>query len=165
MRKSAGKRLAGVALAGLCCGGAAAADLSSIEQWTGYYPSDKLASDKPLWDQKGVQEAMRAAMGNRYFAPPQEKDLAPEAPVANDGNGHLAAWTCSNREDCSGNNITVYFNAIAGIAQVCFRSSEGTGGKVQDLWLDKGEARALPLNGCGVGERDPFAPLKKYGAK
>lgn len=165
MRVLASGLLSCALLAPLCCGSALAFDLSAVEQWTGQYPSDRLAGGKALWEQKGVEEAMRAAMGGRYFLPPQGDALAPEAPVQSDGNSHYAAWTCSDRDDCGGNNMTVYFNSAAGIAQVCLRSSEGTGGRVHDVWLDGGGARPLPLNGCGVGERDPFGPLKKYGAK
>ena len=88
----------------------------------------------------------------------------PEAPVAANGKRFFVAWTCSNGDDCAGNNITVYFDSVAGIAQVCLRS-EGSDGKVQDLWLANGEARPLAINGCAVGEREPFASLKRLGGK
>jgi hypothetical protein len=103
-------------------------------------------------------------MGKYFFAPSQKETSAPEAPVASDRNGLFAAWTCNNGDDCGGNNITVYFDQSAGNAQVCLRSSEGVGGKVHDLWLANGDARPLPINGCGVGEKHPFAPLQKFGA-
>jgi hypothetical protein len=165
MRKFAGQLLGGAVIASLCYGAAAAADLSTVEKWTGQYPSDKIVNDKPLWDQPGVQDAMRAAMGKQYLAPSQKDLPDPEAPVASDGNGLFAAWSCSNGDDCSGNNMTVFFDSAAGNAQVCWRSSDGLGGKVQDLWFAHGEAHPLPINGCGVGERNPFASLKKFGAK
>jgi hypothetical protein len=165
MRELAGKLLLGAAFAGLCGAAAAAADLSIIEKWTGQYPSDKIIDNKPLWDQPGVEAAMRAAMGKLFLAPSQTERQAPEAPVTADGYGHFVAWACHNGDDCAGNNITVFFDTAADIAQVCLRRSEGTGGTVQDLWLAGGEPRALPINGCGVRERDPFAPLRKYGLK
>jgi hypothetical protein len=165
MSKLAGKLLWGAISAGLCCSAAAGADLSKVGQWTGQYPSDKIVNDMTLWEQPGVIEAMRAAMGKHFLVPSQRDMHAPEAPVTSDGKGLFVVWTCNNGDDCSGNNMTVFFDQAAGSAQVCWRSSEGAGGKVQDLWLANGDARSLPINGCGVGERDPFAPLKRYGAK
>ncbi len=41
--------------------------LSTVEQWLNKYPFDKIAGGKSLWDQ-GVEAAMRAAMGKRFFA-------------------------------------------------------------------------------------------------
>jgi hypothetical protein len=155
--------LGGVFAACLCCE-VTAADLSMVGQWASQYPSDEIVNGKPLWDQPGVQDAVRAAMG-KYFFSPLKKDMhAPEAPVAADGKGLFAAWTCTNGDDCGGNNITVFFDSGAGKVQVCLRS-EDSDGKVQDLWLANGEARPLPINGCGIGERHPFASLKKFGAK
>ena len=157
--------ITGVFAALVGCGAAAAADLSAVAQWDGQYPSDESVNGKPLWDLPGVEEAVRAAMG-KYFSTPLKKDKnTPEAPVAADGKGFFAAWTCTDGDDCGGNSITVYFDINAGKAQVCLRRSEGSGGKVQDLWLANGEARALPVNGCGIGERHPFASLQKFGAK
>ena len=44
-----------------------AADLSTVVgQWVGQYPSDEIVNGKPLWDQPGIEEVMRAAMG-KYF--------------------------------------------------------------------------------------------------
>jgi hypothetical protein len=157
--------LGGVFAACLCCKAALPADLSMVGQWAGQYPSDAIVGGKPLWDQSGVQEAVRAAMGKYFFAPLKKDIHTPEAPVAADGKGFFAVWTCSNGDDCGGNNITVFFDSVAGNAQVCLRNSEVSGGRVQDLWLAHGEARALPINGCGIGERNPFASLKKFGAK
>jgi hypothetical protein len=150
-------------IGGLCCGAARAADLSMVGQWEGKFPLEKIVNDKPLWDQPGVQAAMRAAMGERFFALSQKATHDPEAPVAGDGKGVFAAWSCNDADDCGGNQMTVFFDSAASTAQVCWRSSEGTGGKVQDLWLANGNARPLPMNGCGVGERDPFASLMKFG--
>jgi hypothetical protein len=149
----------------LCCGAAMAEDISVVGQWKGKYPIEKIVNDKPLWDQPGVLAAMRAAMGERFFALSQKATHSPEAPVVSDGKGGFAAWSCNDTDDCAGNNMTVFFDAAKGTAQVCWRSSDGAGGKVQDLWLAKGDARALPINGCGVGERDPFASLKKFGKR
>jgi len=157
--------LAGAFTAFLCCGAAAAADLSAVAQWAGQYPSDQSINGKPLWEDASVLEAVRVAMGKYFFAP-LKKDLhAPEAPVTAGENGLFAAWTCTDGDDCGGNNLTVFFDTSAGKAQVCLRHSDGSGGKVEDLWLADGEARPLPLNGCGISERHPFASLKKFGAK
>jgi hypothetical protein len=159
------RRYLGGAWAACLCGGAAvAADLSTVGQWEGQYPSDKIVDGKSLWDQPGVEEAVRAAMGKYFFSPLQKDKHAPEAPVAADGKGLFAAWICTNGDDCGGNNLTVYFDGGSGRAQACLRS-EDSDGKVQDLWLANGEARPLPINGCGIGERHPFASLSKYGGK
>jgi hypothetical protein len=164
MRQCASRLSSGVFAVCFCGGAALAADLSMVGQWTGQYPSDEIVSGKPLWDQPGVQEAVRAAMGKHFFAPLKKDKNAPEAPVAADGKGTFAAWTCTNGDDCGGNNLTVFFDSGSGNAQVCLRSEDAQG-KVQDLWLADGEARPLPLNGCGVGERHPFASLSKFGVK
>jgi hypothetical protein len=150
-------------LGGLGCGAAIAEDLSVVGQWDGKYPLEKIVNDKTLWEQPGVQAAMRAAMGERFFALAQKATHSPEAPVTSGGKGVFAAWSCNDSDDCAGNNMTVFFDSAAGITRVCWRSSEGIGGQVQDFWLADGNARALPINGCGVGERDPFASLKKFG--
>ncbi|HUZ91850.1 MAG TPA: hypothetical protein VMU78_08120 [Methylocella sp.] len=163
MKLFSANALWGALLASLCCGAAMAADLSTVKQWVSQYPSEKILDGKPLWDQPGVQAAMRAAMGDRVFALAQKATHSPEAPVASDGKGDFAAWSCVEADDCAGNNMTVFFDSAAGNAQVCWRSSDGAGGKVQDLWLANGGERPLPINGCGVGERDPFASLKRYG--
>jgi hypothetical protein len=155
--------LAATMTACLCCGAAMAKDISVAGQWKGKYPLEKIVNDKPLWDQPAVLTAMRAAMGERFFTLSQKSPHSTEAPVASDGKGGFAAWSCNEPEDCSGNNMMVFFDSVNGIVQVCWRSSDGIGGKVQDVWLAKGDARPLPMNGCGVGQKDPFAPLKKYG--
>ena len=90
-----------------------------------------------------------------------EQMNGPEGPVASDGKGLFAAWSC-NADDCSGNQMTVFFDSNAGSAQVCWRGS-GDGGNVQDLWLTNGKARPLPINSCGYRARNPFAALKKFG--
>jgi hypothetical protein len=146
MRASARKFLPATILAGIWCGAAMAADLSTIRQWIDKNPSDKIGDGKSLWDQPGVQAAMRAAMDD---------------PVASDGKGLFAAWSC-NADDCAGNQMTVFFDSTAGSAQVCWRGS-GDGGNVQDLWLTNGKARPLPINSCGYHPRNPFAALKKFG--
>jgi hypothetical protein len=148
----------------LCSEVALAADLSAVGQWAGQFPSDEIVDGTLLWDQPGVREAVRAAMGKYYFAPLKKDKNAPEAPVAADGKGLFAAWICTNGDDCSGNNVTVYFDVGAGRAQACLRS-EDSDGKVQDVWLANGEARPLPINGCGIGERHPFASFTKFGVK
>jgi hypothetical protein len=156
--------LRGAVAASLCCEAAVAADLSMVSQWAGQYPSDEIIGGQPLWDQPGVQEAMRAAMGKYYFSPLKKDRNAPEAPVVADGKGLFAAWICTNGDDCGGNNLTVYFDSGSARAQACLRS-EDSDGKVHDLWLARGEARPLPINGCGIGERHPFASLTKFGEK
>ncbi len=155
--------LLGVLLAWHCNGPAAAADLSAVEKWAGEYPSAKIVNDKPLWDQPAVQEALRAAMGKYFLEFSQKERHTPDAPVQSDGNGHFGAWSCTNPDDCGGNQMIAYFNSPAGIAQVCWRDSAAAGGTVQDFWLANGKVRLLPLNGCGAGQRDPFAPLRKFG--
>ena len=55
-----------------------AADLSTIGQWIDKNPSDKIADGKSLWDQPGVQAAMRAAMGENYFVRSQKEMNGPE---------------------------------------------------------------------------------------
>jgi hypothetical protein len=92
-----------------------------------------------------------------FFAPLQKGMHPPEAPVAANGKRFFVAWTCSNGDDCGGNNITIYFDSVAGVAQVCLRS-EGSDGKVQDLWLANGEARPLAINGCAVGKESLLRP-------
>lgn len=156
---------AGVFAAMLCCGAAAAADLMAVAKWAGQYPSDQSINGRALWEEPNVLEAVQSAMGKYFFTPLKKDARAPEAPVAAGENGLYAAWTCTDGGDCGGNNLTVFFDTSAGKAQICLRRSDGPGGKVQDLWLADGEARPLPLNGCGIGERHPFASLKKFGAK
>jgi hypothetical protein len=102
---------------------------------------------------------MRAAISKYFFARLQKDMRPPQAPVAANGKGSFVACTCSNGDDCGGNNMTVYFDSVAGNAQVRLRS-EGSDGKVQDLLLVNGEARPVPINGCGIGERNPFASLR-----
>ena len=149
-------------LAGLWCGAAMAADLSTVGQWTNKYPFDKIAGGKSLWDQPGVQAAMRAAMGKRFFALSQKEMHGPEGPVASDGKGGFAAWSCK-AHDCGDNQMTVFLNSTSGSAQVCWRSSSRDGsGEARDLWLADGKARPLPANACDA-ENDPFAALNKFG--
>ncbi|MCI0599086.1 MAG: hypothetical protein L0Y60_06140 [Beijerinckiaceae bacterium] len=155
----------GTLLAALCRAPAAATDLSVIEKWTGEYPSTKIVNDKPLWDQPEIQSAMRAAMGKYFLEFSRKTTHTPDAPVQSDGNGLYGAWSCTNADDCGGNQMIAYFNSPVGTARVCWRNSAGEGGAVQDLWLANGTARLLPLNGCGAGQRDPFAPLRKFGGE
>jgi hypothetical protein len=147
----------------LCHGAAMAADLSTVGQWAGKYPADETGAGKALWDQPGVEGAMRAAMGDTYFALSQKELHGPEGPVAGNGKGLFAAWSCKS-SDCGGNQMTVFFDTVKGSAQVCWRSSDSDGGKVQDLWVADGKARLLSLNACGYVEKDPFAVLKKFGS-
>jgi hypothetical protein len=86
-----------------------AADLSTVKQWVSQYPFEKILDGKPLWDQPGVQAAMRTAMGERFFALSQKATHSPEAPVASDGKGVFAVWSFNDADDCSGNNMTVFF--------------------------------------------------------
>ena len=162
MKEFARNLLLAAILAGFCCGAAMAADLSTVGQWTNKYPFDKIAGGKSLWDQPGVQAAMRAAMGKRFFAISLKEMHGPEGPVASDGKGLFAAWSCK-AHDCGDNQMTVFFDSASGSAQVCWRSSGGKSGEPQDLWLADGKARPLPANACGYGENDPFAALKKFG--
>ncbi len=105
---------------------------------------------------------MRAAMGKRFFALSLKEMHGPEGPVASDGKGLFAAWSCK-AHDCGDNQMTVFFDSASGSAQVCWRSSGGNSSEAQDLWLADGKARPLPANACGYGENDPFAALKKFG--
>jgi hypothetical protein len=122
--------------------------------------STKSPGGKSLWNQPGVQAAMRAAMGKRFFALSLKEMHGPEGPVASDGKGLFAAWSCK-AHDCGDNQMTVFFDSASGSAQVCCRSSGGNSGEAQDLWLANGKARPLPANACA--ENDPFAALKKFG--
>jgi hypothetical protein len=161
MRASARKLLPATILASIWWGAAMAADLSTIGQWIGKNPSDKIVDGKSLWDQPGVQTAMREAMGENYFVHSQKEMNGPDGPVASDEKGLFAVWSC-NANDCAGNQMTVFFYFPAGSAQVCWRGS-GDGGNVQDLWLTNGKARPLPMNSCRYRARYPFAALKKFG--
>ncbi len=149
-------------LADLCCGAAMATDLSTVGQWTNKYPFDKIAGGKSLWDQPGVEAAMRAAMGKRFFALLQKEMHGPEAPVASNGKGRFAAWSCKSH-DCGKNQMTVFVDSTSGSAQVCWRSSAGISGEAQDLWLADGKPRPLPANACGYAANDPFAALTQFG--
>jgi hypothetical protein len=162
MKEFARNLLPAAILAGFCGGAAIAADLSTVGQWTNKYPFDKIAGGKSLWDQTGVQAAMRAAMGKRFFALSLKEMHGPEGPVAGDGKGRFAAWSCK-AHDCGDNQMTVFLDSTSGSAQVCWRSSDGNSGEAQDFWLANGKARPLPANACGYGENDPFAALNKFG--
>jgi hypothetical protein len=48
-------------------------------------------------------------MGERFFALSQKATHSPEAPVASDGKGVFAVWSFNDADDCSGNNMTVFF--------------------------------------------------------
>jgi hypothetical protein len=161
MKEFARNLLPAAILAGLCCGATMAADLSTVGQWANKYPFDKIAGGKSLWDQSGVQVAMRAAMGKRFFARSQKEMHGPEGPVASDGKGLFAAWSCK-AHDC-GDNQMMFFDSTSGSAQVCWRSSGGNSGEAQDLWLANGKAHPLPINACSYAENNPFAALKKFG--
>ena len=52
--------------------------LTTVWQWLNKYPFDKIAGGKWLWDQLDVQAAMRAAMGERFFALSQKEYMVPE---------------------------------------------------------------------------------------
>lgn len=162
MKQLARSFLSTVIFAGLTFGAAKAADLSTLGQWTGKYPFDKLVGDKSLWDQPGVQAAMRAGMGEHYFELSQKEMHGPEGPVASDGKGLFAVWSCK-AHDCGGNQMTVFFDSSAGTAQICWRQSDDQSDKVQDVWLAEGKTRPLPSDACGYGSKDPFGALKKFG--
>jgi len=147
---------------GLSCGAGVAGDLSALRQWTGKYPFDKAIGGKSLWDQPGVQAAMRAAMGEQYFSLSRKIMHGPEGPVADNGKGVLVAWVCK-AHDCGDNQMSVFFDLSAGTAQVCWRAADRSG-KPQDLWLAGGKARALASNACAPEGNDPFQMLTKFGA-
>lgn len=151
-----------VAMLGGLCGAAVAADLSTVGQWLDKYPDETRAGGKSLWEQPGVEDAMRAAMGDHYFALSKTELHGPEGPVAGDKKGVFAAWSCK-AHDCGGNQMTVFLDSSTGSAQVCWRSSSSDGGEVRDVWLADGKARPLPMNACGFAEKEPFGALKKFG--
>jgi hypothetical protein len=156
--------LAITSLAGLWCVAASAADLAAVSRWAGKYPSDKIVGGKSLWDQKGVQDAMHAALGERYFALARKTLLSgPQSPVAEGGNGAFVAWSCK-AHDCGDNQISVFFDSTAGTAQACMRVSDRSG-QVKDFWLADGEARPLAKEACLSTGNDPFALLKSFGLK
>lgn len=161
MKQLARSFLSAVIFASLTFGTATAADLSMLGQWTGKYPFDKLTDGKSLWDQPGVQAAMRAGMGEHYFALSEKEMHGPEGPVASDGKGLFAVWSGSSH-DSGGNQMTVFFDTSTGAAQICWRESDDQSGKVQDLWLADGKARPLSSNACGYGAKNPFGALKKF---
>jgi hypothetical protein len=102
------------------------------------------------------------AMGKRFFALSLKEMHGPEGPVAGDGKGFFAAWSCK-AHDCGGNQMTVFFDSASGSAQVCWRSTSN-GGEGQDLWLANGKTRPLlAINACDYAEDDPFAAPKKFG--
>ncbi|WP_036259837.1 hypothetical protein [Methylocapsa aurea] len=152
---------AGAIFASLSCGICMAGDLTALRQWTGKYPADKIVAGKSLWEQPGVAAAMRAAMGAQYFALSRKIMHGPEGPVADNGKGAVAAWSCK-AHDCGDNQMSVFFDLGAGSAQVCWRAADRSG-KVQDLWLAGGKARPLASNACLSQGDDPFATLKKFG--
>ena len=85
-----------------------------------------------------------------------------DGPVASDGTGHFAVWSCKSH-DCGGNQMTVFLQTprlgprrYAGVKRT-------KSGKVQDLWLSEGKTRPLAANACGYATKDPFAALKKLG--
>lgn len=156
--------LAITSLAGLWCVAAVAADLSVVARWAGKYPYDKIAGGKSLWDQKGVQDAMRAALGEPTFGLARKTLLSgPQSPVAGDGHGAFVAWSCK-AHDCGDNQISVFFDSTAGTAQACLRISDRSG-QVKDLWLADGKARPLAKEACLSTGNDPFALLKSFGLK
>jgi hypothetical protein len=68
MKKFALGILSTVFFGGVYFSPAKAADLSMLGQWNSKYPSDILVNGKSFWKQPGVLAAMRAGMGDRYFA-------------------------------------------------------------------------------------------------
>jgi hypothetical protein len=94
--------------------------LSTVGQWLDKYPDETRAGGKSLWEQPAVEEAMRAAMGEHYFALSKTELHGPEGPVAGDKKGVFAAWSCKS-QDCGGNQMTVFFDSNKGSAQVCWR--------------------------------------------
>jgi len=149
-------------LAALSCASASAADLSALPLWVGKYPYETLVGGKSLWNQKGVEEAMRAAMGRLYFSRARKALLSgPQSPVATDDKGAFVAWSCK-AHDCGDNQISVFFYPGAGTAEVCLRVSDQAG-KVQDLWLVDGKARPLVKDACLSTGSDSFALLKAFG--
>jgi hypothetical protein len=69
MTSFARRLLPGAFAACLCCEAAMAADLSTfVGKWVGQYPSDEIVDGKPLWDQPGIEEVMRAASANIFCA-------------------------------------------------------------------------------------------------
>ncbi len=143
---------------------APAADLSDVARWAGKEPFTAVIGGKSLWNQKAVQGAMRAAMGERYYSLARKTLLSgPQAPVATNGKGAFVAWSCK-AHDCGDNQISVFFDSAAGTAQACMRFAEGSG-RVRDLWLSGGKARPLPAEACMSSGSDPFGLLQSYGSQ
>ncbi|MGH6934714.1 MAG: hypothetical protein ACRED2_00775 [Methylocella sp.] len=97
MKQLARNLLPAAIVAGLCCGAAMAADLSTVGAWTGKYPFDKIAGGKSLWDQPGVRAAMRAAMGKRFFTLSQKEMHGPEGPVGQRWQGSFRRLVIARR--------------------------------------------------------------------
>jgi hypothetical protein len=164
MNARAAGTVASAFLAGVCCGPVLAADLADVTRWTGKEPFTKILGGKSLWDQKGVQEAMRAAMGEPYYSAARKGLLAgPQSPVAADSKGVFVAWSCK-AHDCGDNQISVFFDSAAGTAEACVRLADRSG-RVRDLWFSGGEARPLPAEACLSSGNDPFALLRKFGSR
>jgi len=161
MKVLGGALVVSAIVASLSCGVGMAGDLSALRQWTGKYPFDEIVAGKSLWDQPGVLAAMRAAMGEKFFALSLKKMHGPEGPVADNGRGVLVAWSCK-AHDCGDNQMSVFFDLAAGTAQVCWRAADESG-KAQDHWLANGKARPLASNACVSEGEDPFALLTKFG--
>jgi len=155
--------LAALSLAALCCAPARAADLADVERWTGKEPFTKIVGGKTLWEQKAVQEAMRAGMGERYFSLARKTMLSgPQSEVATNSRGSFVAWSCK-AHDCGDNQMSVFFDTKAGTAQACLRLSD-TSGHVQDLWFSNGKSRPLAAEACLSSGNDPFTLLQKFGS-
>lgn len=141
-----------------------AADLSGVSAWVGKEPFTKITAGKTLWDQAGVQEAMREALGSRYFSLARKTMLSgPQSPVATDGKGVFVAWSCK-AHDCGDNQISLFLDSAGGTAQACMRLADRSG-RVQDLWLAEGKARVLGNDACLSSGDDPFSLLARYGAR
>lgn len=156
--------LTAAALSALIAGAPAAAqDLAVATKWIGKEPFVKIGG-KTIWDQPAIQQAMRAAMGGAAFSRARKTFFTgPQAPVVENGAGIVAAWSCK-AHDCGDNQIHAFFDTQRGTAQICLRVSDRSG-KVEDLWLANGTARALPRETCLTGGGDPFALLRTHGEK
>jgi len=136
-----------------------AADLSAVEKWVRQDPSRKL-SCKPLWI-TGVQAAMRAAMGERFFALSQ-KQRTFLMRRWQERKGIFAVWSCNEADDCGGNNMTCFLICrgtvrSAGVLRWCRW-------QVQDFWLPTA-TRPATLEWLRRWRKNPFVPLKNLAVK
>jgi len=72
-----------------------AADLSAVEKWVRQDPSEKIIDGKPLWINPAFRRRCAPRWAKRFFALSQKATHIPDAPVASNGKGIFAVWSCN----------------------------------------------------------------------